>query len=349
MNLKIADAVRRLRKERKISQEELANALGVTAQAVSKWERNEGYPDITLMPNIAHFFDVSLEEVYGLMETNGNKEICEYCNRTTFANYEDGVKIAREALEKYPNSYRLKENLAFALTGCLGQWTPPPEIWEEVIALYEDILAHCGDPELLNGARLHLCQAYGYTDETEKAMQIACDLPRIRESQEMVMSTFLKGSRKIEHIQWTMGNLLIYYDSLLRRLIAEDWYSEDEKITLYRKMLAIFELHAEEGEWNIGLAWSDGLYEDIAECYLRKGEPDNAIDALKKAAELAVREDSVDPETQKRSLLRNHPEVTIYSENVGRKYLRKNLEKSRFDPLRDTPEFQEILDSLTEK
>ncbi len=75
MNLKIADAVRRLRKERKVSQEELANALGVTAQAVSKWERNEGYPDITLMPNIAHFFDVSLEEVYGLRETNGNKEI----------------------------------------------------------------------------------------------------------------------------------------------------------------------------------------------------------------------------------------------------------------------------------
>ncbi len=349
MNLKIADAVRRLRKERKISQEELANALGVTAQAVSKWERNEGYPDITLMPKIAHFFDVSLEEVYGLREMNENNEICDYCHRTMFANYEDGVKIAREALEKYPHSYRLKDNLAFALTGCLGRWTPPPEIWEEVIALYEDILAHCGDPELLNRARKQLCQAYGYTGEVEKAMQIAGDLPDINESREMVMSTFLKGSRKIEHIQWTMGRLLMSYRHLLCRLTKEDWYSEEEKITLYRKMLAIFELHAEEGEWNVGLSLSDRLYEDIAECYLRKGEPDKAIDTLKKAAENAVREDSVDPETQKRSLLRNHPEVAIYNENIGKKYLRRNLTKSRFDPLRDTPELQAILDSLTEK
>ncbi len=258
------------------------------------------------------------------------------------------MKIAREALKKYPHSYRLKDNLAFALTGCLGQWTPPPEVWEEVIALYEDILAHCGDPNLLNRARQHLCQAYGYTGEVEKAMQIAGDLPDINESRAMVMSTFLKGSPGIEHIQWTMGNLLICYDRLLWQLTKEDWYSEDEKITLYRKMLAIFELHAEEGEWNIGLAWSDRLHCGIAECHLRKGEPDKAVEALKKAAAFAVRMDKIDPEKQKRSLLRNHPEVIIYSENLGRKYLRENLAESRFDPIRDTPEFQAILDSLTE-
>lgn len=349
MDLMIAAAIRRLRKERKISQEELANALGVTAQAVSKWERDEGYPDITLMPKIAHFFDVSLEEVYGSKDANEQSEIRAYCNRTMFAAYEEGVKIAREAVAKYPHSYPLKDNLAFALTGCLGQWTPPPEVWKEIIALYEDILAHCSDPELLNRARHRLCEAYGYTGEVEKAMRVAGTLPDICESREMVMSTFLKGSPGVEHIQCTMGTLLLYYQKLLCRLVKEDWYSEEEKITLYQKMLAILALHMEEREWNLGLAMSAERYCDIAECYLHMGEPDNAIDALKKAAELAIREDTIDPETQKRSLLRNHPEVTISNENVGRKYMLQDLEKSRFDPLRRLPAFQAILDSLTEK
>ena len=54
-----------LRKERKITQENLANYLGVTKAAVSKWELNQSYPDITLLPIIASYFNISIDELLG--------------------------------------------------------------------------------------------------------------------------------------------------------------------------------------------------------------------------------------------------------------------------------------------
>ena len=62
--LKIAQTILRERKKRSLTQEELASALNVSAQAVSNWERG-GYPDITLLPRISGFFGISTDELLG--------------------------------------------------------------------------------------------------------------------------------------------------------------------------------------------------------------------------------------------------------------------------------------------
>ncbi len=59
--IKIGEKIRFLRKQRNISQEVLANYLGVSFQAVSKWETESAMPDVTLIPAIASFFGVSTE------------------------------------------------------------------------------------------------------------------------------------------------------------------------------------------------------------------------------------------------------------------------------------------------
>ncbi len=62
--IKINENIRKFRKEMGIGQEALANALGVTIQAVSKWETSGSMPDITLLPQIAEFLGVTLEELF---------------------------------------------------------------------------------------------------------------------------------------------------------------------------------------------------------------------------------------------------------------------------------------------
>ena len=59
MKLTLGDKIKELRKRDGRKQEDLANALGVTNQAVSRWEANGGYPDMEMIPAIANYFGVS--------------------------------------------------------------------------------------------------------------------------------------------------------------------------------------------------------------------------------------------------------------------------------------------------
>ncbi len=54
-----------MRRDRNLTQEDLANFIGISFQAVSKWERDEGHPDITLLPVIANFFCVTVDTLIG--------------------------------------------------------------------------------------------------------------------------------------------------------------------------------------------------------------------------------------------------------------------------------------------
>lgn len=63
-DLKIGEKIRAKRRERGLTQEELANILGVTKAAVSKWENEDSYPDITLLPQIAQIFHITMDELF---------------------------------------------------------------------------------------------------------------------------------------------------------------------------------------------------------------------------------------------------------------------------------------------
>ena len=71
----IGTNIRLLRKTKNITQEELANALHISYQAISKWENGSSQPDIALLPAIANYFGVSIDELFGFkLQAMTNKE-----------------------------------------------------------------------------------------------------------------------------------------------------------------------------------------------------------------------------------------------------------------------------------
>ena len=66
MELKLGTIIKKLRTERGITQEELANKMGVSYQAVSKWETNTTTPDIAILPQLALFFGVSMDVLFSM-------------------------------------------------------------------------------------------------------------------------------------------------------------------------------------------------------------------------------------------------------------------------------------------
>ena len=68
MEIQLAKTLKSLRQKNDKTQDDLALFLGISSQAVSKWERSEGFPDITLLPRIAGYFHISVDELLGVDE-----------------------------------------------------------------------------------------------------------------------------------------------------------------------------------------------------------------------------------------------------------------------------------------
>ena len=75
MNIYFGENLKRFRLEKNLTQEKLADFLGVSFQSISKWERGDTYPDITMLPSIASFFNVSVDEILGVNKAKEEEEI----------------------------------------------------------------------------------------------------------------------------------------------------------------------------------------------------------------------------------------------------------------------------------
>ncbi len=105
MRILIGENIKRLRKEKKITQETLADYFNVSTAAVSKWENNETYPDITLLFPLANFFKVSIDELmrydYMTFENELKKVKSEIHNAWYFDNdWQKAYLLAKNARNK---------------------------------------------------------------------------------------------------------------------------------------------------------------------------------------------------------------------------------------------------------
>ncbi len=101
MNILIGENIKRLRKEKDITQEQLACAMNLSCAAVSKWERNETYPDITMLSPLAYYFGVTIDELMGYNESKINQEIEElfahYRKLRTPETWSEAMQLMKDA------------------------------------------------------------------------------------------------------------------------------------------------------------------------------------------------------------------------------------------------------------
>lgn len=81
--MKINDIIRQKRLEKGLTQEQVANYLGVTTPAVSKWETGATYPDIVLLPALARLLDTDLNTLLSFQENLSDKEVALFLNKVT--------------------------------------------------------------------------------------------------------------------------------------------------------------------------------------------------------------------------------------------------------------------------
>lgn len=120
MNLNIGENIKRLRREKKVTQEQIADYLSISVASVSKWERNETYPDITNLIPLAHYFNVTLDELLGYDEERTKMEIKDVLDKFQYnwnKDYQKAVTIITEAYKKYPNNYDIMHWYMWTIAG----------------------------------------------------------------------------------------------------------------------------------------------------------------------------------------------------------------------------------------
>lgn len=114
--MQIGEVIRKYRREKNMTQEEMAGLLGVTAPAVNKWENGNSMPDILLLAPIARLLDITPDVLLSFREELSQEEIGriikEADTRLQNGTWEEGFLWAKKIMEEYPNCEELILNLA---------------------------------------------------------------------------------------------------------------------------------------------------------------------------------------------------------------------------------------------
>ncbi|WP_026662969.1 helix-turn-helix domain-containing protein [Butyrivibrio proteoclasticus] len=181
--------LKKYRIQKELTQEDVAEFLGITAQSVSKWERGESYPDITLLPALANIFETSVDLLLGMDTIRAEQTRLDIHKKAISfqrsGNYDMAEKTYREALLIYPNKPGMILGLASTLA-LKGET-------EEAIELMERGLPISINEKQKATMRATLCFLYLKSGREDKANKLASQLPHMRESREVIQPLIQQG------------------------------------------------------------------------------------------------------------------------------------------------------------
>lgn len=177
MKMKIAENIKNLRKSHSLTQEQIAEALGVTVGAVYKWEAGLSVPEIKLIIEIADFFEISVDTLLGYEQQNGNVE--NRINRIRQCiferDFEEGILETEKALKKYANNFSITYAgamlymLKFTEEKCKEDMVKSNQLFEKAISLlYQNTENSISEATILN----HMASNYLAVGDMAKGLEI---------------------------------------------------------------------------------------------------------------------------------------------------------------------------------
>ena len=363
MTIYLGENIKRLRREKELTQEMLADFLGVTFQSVSNWERGESYPDITVLPEIASFFRVSVDELLGMNKNEAQKKINEYLNfydnnrlkdsRLTFEKFQQAIK-------DFPSDFRiLIRYMELLMMEKNVQDNPDFENdSRKILSIYENILNHCTDDSIRMWSKRLICQHLHskshFTGNDEYQLQaenILAEMPDILDTKDYLATMLISDMEKhyaacsnlIERTLVLLNNTVSHY------CYYDEKFSAEYNIEAITKLINIINIICTDG--NYGRLWHNMIYNHghLGRFYFETGDYENALKNLRTSALLAGKYDLL-PDMSERSA--QFFEGMHYEKSHQRKTMRERMkylmtEKYPLsDDFKSSSEFLEILSLL---
>lgn len=220
MQINFGMKIRELRKRDGRTQEALADALGMTSQAVSRWEANSGYPDIEIIPAIANYFNVTIDELFGYNGEREEKIKKILADADGMLNAQDNtepcIALLREAVSEFPSDAQILLRLGYALTqygwqkyGARGytkdgcdytindiEYNAKNEYWQEALVIFQKVLSMGISPDDRLAVITIMVSLYATIGEYDKAEEIAKKQDPIMISRECLLPAAAEGEKR---------------------------------------------------------------------------------------------------------------------------------------------------------
>lgn len=255
MNLRLGEKIRTLRKGKNISQEVLANYLGVSFQAVSKWEKGETLPDVTLIPAIACFFDVSTDELFDFNRLETEQKVLKHCGEIAKWRNErpDEAEAAyRDLLKQYPGNDIVMANLLYVL--------PSLNKHEETISMCKTVMESTKYDDIRFDAARIMAETYKEMGEYAQCKQAIDLIPEFFFTHREMKALLLEGEDMFRPAwQQKCESIERYVEMTLR---IADYYAENSEPQKAKQQLslakAVIDLHKDD---IVPPFWKSNIYD----------------------------------------------------------------------------------------
>lgn len=322
-----------LRKEKKITQAQLAEKLGVSEQAISKWENNQCAPDVCLFPIIADYFSVSIDRLFGYHMNSYAEEVQAIITAAddSMDTYEE-IKIISDGLKKYPNSPDLKIYLAFSLSmvnRISKDEAEREEAVKKAIQLCNEVVDACGDNKQVDNALNMLTRIYNETGNYNKAEDAISKLSAERYDSRVIGMVSMLGNKKcfaeqeqyaedsLWKLYWTMNHVFEHMTHSLT--VNKDYEKALAFFDAHEKLLSIFDSGCSD------FYATDKIFacENKAKVYMKIGDKEKCLAELKRFFALAKQVKAVAQNSDFNIAVRNPMYFSNISEKIGEEYMSK--------------------------
>lgn len=371
MNIYLGENIKRLRRKKNITQETLAEFLGVTFQSVSRWERGEGYPDITLLIPLARFFGVTVDSLLNTDKTEREGKIRELISLYDNCGINDIPILYEEfkaAARKFPDEYRIlvrymeliQETRIFGNSSAIIKSGEYKKLSAEICRLYDIIQKHCTDDSIrIKAKRImisHLLWKYDclpdengsyHKDNTclIQAKEIAVTLAEAKDSKEIILTGIHEDSSEyFENSKKALEELLF----LLQELSFGYFFhrSAEERIKVFNSYQTLTDSLYQNDDYGKNTFMRLYNYGHLGHLYHQAGDDKKALENLRLAAECALKLDENKDAAEKLKRYNNYGNA--YREKSASEFMKAVMTEHYplSDNFRQSPEFKEIISLL---
>ena len=357
MNIYFADKLKSLRVDKKVSQEKLAQYLNVSFQAVSKWETGNSYPDITLLPDIARFFGVSVDELLCVEKIDEKRLFDEYSEKAADlfrrGDAAGALTLWQEAYCRMPNNIDIKEMLMSAYFDADRE-----KYFNEFYDLATNIIN--GNAEGRSWAMYYkgqaisqLARAFAERGETEEAQKWARKSVPIFNSMEIIEAMIDNGKDLIDDVSFCTYWFLEELFYMACRIDGDDSIElyNDYKQNCFKTVAQIFETVYKNDDMGFEqLQHLFNLHQGIAEYEAMKNGDESIIKYhLERAFECCKKSTDVKAHELRHPMLYGWRVSDAPSDNkINMRYLSERLKQNVYEPYRQTDWFIELDSDVTD-